>query len=289
MSDSVQLIRSPWSEAFAEFGRSIREEAILAAPFIGAGTLEHLASMLNHERPPKIDLITNLAVGSLLHGTVDTEAIANFSRSLPAVAIQNLPGLHAKAYIADDTLAIITSGNLTRASLYRNYEYGVQITDPSLVRQIAADIREYSSLGSEVSLPELERHTEIAGRLQAKYRTSLETAGNRAAREFREELETARQELLNLRARTGESENAIFARTVLYVLREGPLSTREMHPIIEGLQPDLCDDSIYRVIDGVPHGRRWKHMVRRAQQHLKERGMVEYVNRKWRLVSENSL
>ena len=138
-------------------------------------------------------------------------------------------------------------------------------------------------MGTEVTISELEKITEIAQTLQKKYKSALHTAEHLASKEFQEELETAREDLLNLRAKSGESENAIFARTVLYVLRQGPLSTREMHPIIEGLQPDLCDDSIYRVINGVRHGRRWKHMVRRSQQHLRDRGLIEYVNGKWRL------
>ena len=280
----MQLIRSPWAQFFSEFGRAIRSEAIVAAPFIGGGTLEHLSSILNHDQPPRIDLITNLALNSLLHGTVDTEAIAEFGRGLPSVRVWNLPGLHAKAYIADEDLAIITSGNMTQASLYRNYEYGVKITDPVVVRQVAADIREYTVLGTEVSLPELDKHTEIARNLQLKYKTALQTSRHQASLELQSELEAAKSDLLNLRAKSGESENAIFARTILYVLKQGPLSTGEMHPIIEGLQPDLCDDSIYRVINGVRHGRRWKHMVRRAQQHLRDRGMIEHVNRKWRLV-----
>ena len=284
MFNPLQLIRSPWAEAFSDFVRSIRSEAIVAAPFIGAGTLEYLSSMLNPDQPPKIDLITNLAVNSLLNGTADTEAIAGFSRKLSSVTVRNLTGLHAKVYIADENMAIITSGNMTQASLYRNYEYGVRITDPVSVRQIAADIREYSSLGTEVSLSELDKLTEIARTLQQKYTDALNTAGHQANREFRDEIETAREDLLNLRANSGESENAIFARTILYVLKQGSLSTVEMHPIIESLQPDLCDDSIYRVINGVRHGRRWKHMVRRAQQHLRDRGVIEYVNRKWRLV-----
>ena len=58
---------------------------------------------------------------------------------------------------------------MTQASLYRNYEYGVRITDPVSVRQIAADIREYSSLGTRVSLSELDKLTEIARTLQQKY------------------------------------------------------------------------------------------------------------------------
>ena len=132
----MQLIRSPWAEAFFDFGRTIRSEAIVAAPFIGAGPLDYLSSAVNRHNPPKIELITNFSVDSLLHGTVDVEAVAGFSKMLPSVTVKNLPGLHAKAYIADDNLAIITSGNMTLASLYRNYEYGVQITDSEVDPEI---------------------------------------------------------------------------------------------------------------------------------------------------------
>ena len=164
----MQLIRSPWAETFADFGRAIRSEAIIAAPFIRAGPLENLSAMLNPDRPPKIDLITNLDVDSLLRGTVDMEAISKFSKALPEVTVRHLPGLHAKTYIADESMAIITSGNMTRNSLYRNYEYGVQITEPEVVRQIADDIREYSYLGTQVSIAELDELTEIARPLRSK-------------------------------------------------------------------------------------------------------------------------
>ena len=280
----VELIRSPWAEDFADFGRAVRSEAIIAAPFIGAKPLAELAALFNGDRPPRVELIANLGPDSLLHGTVDVAAIAEFGRALPTVTVRNLPSLHAKAYVADENLAIITSGNMTQASLYNNQEYGVKITDPAAVRQVAADIREYGSLGTEYTLSELDEVAEITRSLRSKYTAALRTARHRAARELRAELAAARNALYNLRAKDGESENAIFARTILYVLKRGPLSTAAMHPIISGLQPDLCDDAIDRVIGGVHRGRRWKHMVRRAQQSLKDRGQIEYAAGKWRLV-----
>ena len=281
---SVELIRSPWAEDFADFGRAVRSEAILAAPFIGAKPLAELSALFNIDQPPQVELITNLAPDNLLHGTVDVAAIAQFRRAWPKVTVRNLTSLHAKAYVADENLAIITSGNMTQASLHNNQEYGVKITDPETVRQIAADLREYGSLGTEYSLSELEEVAEITRNLRAKYTAALRTARHRAARELRAELAAARKALYNLRAKDGEAENAIFARTILYALKPGPLATAEMHPIIAGLQPDLCDDAVYRVIDGIRRGRRWKHMVRRAQQSLKDRGQIEYAAGKWHLV-----
>ena len=280
----MQLIRSPWATVFSDFGHSIRSEAIVATPFIGTGPLEDLASAIKTRPPPKIDLITNLSTDSLLHGTVSTEAIAEFSRFMPSVTVRHLPGLHAKVYVADDSLAIITSGNLTQASLYRNYEYGVRITEPETVRQIAADVREYGSLGTLVSLAELDEFTEIARTLKLKYAAALHTQRYHANKEFQDELDATHDALRNLRAKPGESVNSIFARTILHVLKRGPLSTQEMQPIIEGVHPDLCDNSIDRVINGVRFGKRWKHSVRNAQQHLKSQGRIEYVDSRWRLL-----
>ena len=69
----------------------------------------------------------------------------------------------------------------------------------------------------------------------------------------------------------------------LFILAKGPLRTTELHPMIQQLQPDICDDSIDRVIDGVHFGKRWKHYVRTAQQFLKRTGRVYFDGDRWHL------
>jgi hypothetical protein len=61
------------------------------------------------------------------------------------------------------------------------------------------------------------------------------------------------------------------------------MATEQMHPLIQAIHPDLCDDSIDRVIDGKRFGKKWKHAVRTAQQQLKKRGVVKYEEGLWRL------
>ena len=281
---SMDLIKSPWNDVFARFGRSVQSRAILATPFISSGPLLDLASSFDSVRPPpQVELITNLSVDSLLQGTVDSEAIASFCRSLSEVEVRHLPGLHAKVYVADDHSAIITSGNLTQASLNRNYEYGVRITERNLVRQVAEDVREYSSLGSPVTLVELDELTEITKSLRSKYADVLRTSRESARKRYRESMELTRVALMNLRAKPGETTHSIFARTILHILKHGPLSTREMQPIIQSIHPDICDDSIDRIINGVHFGRKWKHMVRNSQVYLRRQGHIEFNQMKWRL------
>ena len=132
-----------------------------------------------------------------------------------------------------------------------------------------------------MSLAELDELTEITRSLQLKYMLAGQSSRSSANREFRIELDRAQDALRNLRAKPGESTNSIFARTILHILKRGPLSTQQMHPMIAYLHPDLCDDSIDRMINNVSFGKRWKHLARNAQQHLKSQGLIEYRDRKW--------
>ncbi len=286
---NIQLLVSPWEEAFEQFGRAIRQQALLVAPFIARGPLERLSDILSHSKPlPKVDILTNLAVDNMLQGSIGPRAIHWFCEQNPYTTVRHLPGLHAKAYVADDHLAIITSGNLTSSSLHRNYEYGVQLTDSSVVKQIHHDLHEYGVLGSEVSLEELELISEVSETLRARHQDTIRSARIEVRNKFEQQLEVARESLRLVRARPGESTHAIFARTILYILRNGPLTTQQINSLVEGTHPDLCDNSIDRVINGVHFGRKWKHMLRNAQVFLRRKGLIELYDKKWRLVESKA-
>ena len=282
----MQSLPSPWVKTFEEFARSIRCRAIVVAPFITEQPLECLASQVNHSKLPKITILTNLAADSLLQGSINGKAVADFCKEVPTTTVRHLPGLHAKAYVADEHTAIITSGNLTYNSLHRNYEYGVKISNRVMVREIASDLQAYGILGAQVSLQELEHIAEISELLREKHRKAIDSARTNLRREFETELDSTRDTLRKLRGNTGESTTSILSRTLLYVLKRGPLTTPEIHPLIQDIHPDLCDESIDRVINGVHFGKKWKHHVRNAQQSLKSNGLIELVEGRWRLVGE---
>lgn len=279
----MTTIASPWAGEFDAFARSIRDKALLVAPYIAREPLERMSALLRKKNPPQLNILTNLAVDSILHGSIDPDAIASFCRHHPPTTVRHLPGLHAKAYVADDHLAIITSGNLTGSSLNRNYEYGIRITDTDAVKKITQDLQAYGSLGLEVTLPELEQVAEIAKTLRAGYDDAIQTARGEARREFARQQEAIRESLRSIRARPGETTNSIFSRTILYLLRDNALTTREINSLVADIHPDLCDDSIDRVINGVSFGRRWKHMVRNSQVSLRKRGLIKLDGRKWSL------
>jgi len=127
----LELLASPWHQALDRLLASVRDELVLVSPFITrAGTervLDGLACAAHV--PPPIHVITDLSVASLLDGSLDPAAIVDILDFSPSSVVSIAPRLHAKAYIADTNLAIITSANLTQSGLYLNKEYGVLLRD----------------------------------------------------------------------------------------------------------------------------------------------------------------
>ena len=280
----MQPVLSPWAETFDCFIQSIRECAIIAAPFIAEKPLRKLASQFHKENHAQFSLLTNLSADSLLQKTLDTKAIASFCKSFPETTVHHLPGLHAKVYIADKHTAIVTSGNLTANSLHRNFEYGIRIHDPVTVEKITDDLISYRNLGSLISTEDLDHLTELSEVLRSKYANTINSARAGFKKDFENQLEAIDESLRELRGAPGESTNSIFTRTLLYLLNKEPLRTRDIHPLIRNIHPDLCDDRTDRVIRGIHFGREWKHRVRGAQVDLRRKGLIELVEGKWRLV-----
>jgi hypothetical protein len=98
---------------------------------------------------------------------------------------------------------------------------------------------------------------------------------------FEQRTEVAKVELLKVRAKD-KTTHSIFCDTILYLLEQkGALSTTELHPLIQQIHPDICDDTIDRVIDGVHFGKKWKHHVRNAQVGLRRKGLIASDGQRW--------
>ena len=174
---SLESLKSPWAVAFDGFAGSIRESAIIAAPYITRQPVERLAGKLRSRRASvRVDVLTNLHADSVIDGSLDIGALAWLCEQIPGTTVRHLRYLHAKAYVADEHTAIVTSANLTNGGLRRNHELGVAITDPAGVKDIAEDLREYGNLGVLVpadALSELDAMTQQAQVIKAKVDSSL--------------------------------------------------------------------------------------------------------------------
>jgi hypothetical protein len=150
------------------------------------------------------------------------------------------------------------------------------------VQQVRADFENYSLLGAKVSPSAIEALLDETRELKALFRQAEYSIKKEARRAFRRKLEAARNQLLRHRAK-GKTTQAMLSEAILFLLAKAPLKTTELQPLVQQLQPDLCDDSIDRIIDGVHFGRRWKHHVRSAQQALKRTGAISFDGERWHL------
>jgi hypothetical protein len=281
----IELYTSPWRHRFKDFIKGINNSLLLAAPFIKVDEAKWLLDNISTGSSSAINLqvLTDLRSESVLNKSLDIGALLYLITYHDKTVIINLPRLHAKVYIADDKKAIITSANLTSPGLDLNFEYGIGLLDDVIVNRIKTDIENYSKLGSPVSKVVLSELSTIGQALVEEYEKVQQSARSDLKRKFNNKLRTANVEFI--RAQVGRrSAHSVFSEAVLYVLRKGPMTTQELHPLIKKLLPELCDDTVELIIDGQRFGKKWKHHVRNVQQFLKKQGIITFDGRRWSLV-----
>jgi HKD family nuclease len=279
-----------WAPTLKDLVRSTKKRLLVSSPYIttcGCDLVRSCSSdTLNNGG--EVAILTDLSPMSICQGSTDPAALRTLANNGRSLLIRHLPRLHAKVYIADDQTAIITSGNLTAGGLIQNYEYGVRLSNPSIVRTINSDITSYASLGAEVNDAQLAAYCEIAKEIRVALRQSQASIARNVRRRFEAVVREAEDELVRMRL-AGGAMHTVFARTIMYLLRTfGPLSTIEIHVRVEAIHPDLCDNRIDRVIDGKHFGKKWKHAVRTAQQQLKKQGLIELVGDSWRITNPDA-
>ncbi len=286
MTNAMEILSSPWDAQFYDLVTSAQTDLLLMSPFISKTPLENIRRIIDargSSKPLQVSVITNLAINSIVGGSLDLDALVGFVKAVPETQVTYLPSLHAKVYIADSQTAVVTSGNLTIGGLKNNHEYGVLMREPGLVAQIRIDLLKYASLGSLVPIDMLHDIGEATKELKAISKAADKTIQTKIRAVVEQRTEFARLELLKIRAK-GKTTHGIFSDTIIYLLRQrGPLSTADLQPLIQQIHPDLCDDTIDRVIDGVHFGKKWKHHVRNAQLFLKRKKVIALDGERWSL------
>jgi hypothetical protein len=288
LSSFFRLIQSPWGNDFGDLIRSAQRSLVVVSPYIGIEPCRRIVSEKSGEQLQenlKLLVVTDLSQDNLLSGSTDIGAVYYLARCFPKTEVVFLPSIHAKVYIADFTLAIITSGNMTNSGLYRNYEYGIRLENKNTVEKIREDILAYAGLGSKVDVNKLKMLMDITTELK-EIRAKVERSTKSwVQKEFDKRMKVFNDDIIRTRA-AGRAPHTIFADAIIYLLRRRGMSTQELHSLIQGIHPDLCDDNVDRVIDGKHFGKKWKHAVRTAQQHLKKEGIIELKEGVWYLRKE---
>lgn len=269
--NGVTLLSKSWKLKFKDLLNAAKKEILISSPFINDAGVDFLLN--SSSKNCMITILTNLSSDNILKNTTNPSAIAKIFNGFKDVRISSLRNLHAKIYIADNTKAIITSANLTNGGIFANFEYGVFFENQDIVQLIKGDLERYFFLGNLIGkefLDQILKEVEILNVIEKEGRdiTKLDTLLNSQAERIDEGL------LIN-RVR-GRTINSIFSETILYLLEkhDNGLPTNELNRCIRETHPDICDDTIDREINGQRFGKKWKHLVRGAQQSLKRQGKI---------------
>jgi hypothetical protein len=135
----IELTNTPLYDIFMDNCQNVETIIRLCTPFIKTDIVEAVLSRRNENT--SINLITNVNLRSYCKKASD---ISSLQRLIDQNSnVYTYSSLHAKFYIFDTRLAIITSANLTSSGLKRNWEYGILTDDPGLV---ASAINDFESL-----------------------------------------------------------------------------------------------------------------------------------------------
>lgn len=132
-----------------------KDRFLVACPFVG----DYLARA-SKNLPSRIDrlLLTRTDLRDFATGASDIDAVCKVAKL--GAKVLSLPRLHAKVYVIDRVVALVTSANATHSGMRRNWECGVAIDNEAEVENLAALL--FSGFGASEkpqpwTLPEIER------------------------------------------------------------------------------------------------------------------------------------
>lgn len=279
----TKLLGGAWRTEFEQLLRGTADSLMIATPYIKLDEAQRVSEILAGTAvhpETRVRVLTDFRADSIVASSLDVGALRHLAVSFRRCEVISVPRLHAKVYVSDERVAIVTSGNLTRPGLESNIEYGIQLEEGSLVRKILDDMSAYARLGSEVPGAVLDELVPVEQELRSDFARVLRSARGDVRRRFEERYRSASEALIATQVGT-RSANVVFSGAILHVLSERPATTAELQPHIQRLLPDLCDDSIELIINGERYGKRWKHQVRNAQQSLKRAGHISFDGIRW--------
>jgi HKD family nuclease len=281
----MQTLHQGWSKRLANVFQRATAELFISSPYISE---TGIAFLLKHSSPAfkaegRLTFITDLSPKSVYQGSTDPDYFKSLFEEVKDFRLLHLPRLHAKTYISDSSHAIITSGNLTAGGLYNNFEYGVFLDETPVIETIKHEFNAYSTLGAPITRDVIIEYCNAAAEVKTLHAQKEKFASPKLAFHFDNAFREAGDTLIKAHLQGG-TLHSVFEKTILYLLeKHGALTTASLYTFIQDIHPDLCDDTVDRVINGINFGKKWKHAVRTAQQNLKKKGRLILKNQSWRV------
>lgn len=282
----MKTLQKGWGENLSEIFQSVDKELVISSPYISDIGAKFLVKNINSEFQKNgiLKFVTDLSPKNIYQGSTDPNSFKLLFDALNSIQIFHLPRLHAKVYVSDEKKAIITSGNLTAGGIYNNFEYGVFLDDTLSISKIKNDLVSYGNLGALINYEEINSYCSISEEVKQLFRQRENSNKKEIEAKFKKAVEKADTELIKAKMGSG-ALHSVFEKTIFYLLQKDiALPTIDINSLIEEIHPDLCNNEVDRVINGVHYGKKWKHAVRTAQQNLKKRGAIKLEDGVWKII-----
>jgi hypothetical protein len=123
------ILENPWEHEFLKWVKATKKELFILTPFFDKYALDQI---LKEAHPTvKLRFILGFSGKSLEETSAESktcEVIRMMIERENRIEAKQLVGLHAKIYLFDGKMGVVTSANLTKAGLEKNIEYGVFFT-----------------------------------------------------------------------------------------------------------------------------------------------------------------
>lgn len=285
----MKTLQKGWCNNLDDVFQSVNQELVVSSPYISDTGAKFLIDNVSDDFKENGSLIfiSDLSPKNIYQGSTDPNSFKLLFNSINSVQLFHLPRLHAKVYVSDTNKAIITSGNLTAGGLYNNFEYGIFTDNEISIDCIKNDLLHYGNLGALINYDEIKTYCSISEEVKLLYRQKEKSARKDIENNFKIVLEKAETELIKAKIGVG-TLHSVFEKTIYYLLQKNIcLPTSSLNEQIAQIHPDLCNDEVDRVINGIHFGKKWKHAVRTAQQHLKKKRIIDLENGNWKIINPN--
>lgn len=210
-----------------------------------------------------ITLLTRTDLRHFALGASDLDAVCEIARK--GGRVLSLAGLHAKVYVIDDKLALVTSANVTDGGMRRNWECGIALDGPLEIKQVSRLLLNGFGSGQAPQSWALEEIEMLRAPVQA-LREQLPAVKKLP------KLEELKLPVIRLnRESQAALLNGISGWTKLAL--EGVLSQPDNSFTLDALLTTCKPLIAVRF----PHNRHVREQIRKQLQRLRDLGLVEFV------------
>ena len=266
ISQGLEVVTTPTFEWLEDKLKACRNSLIIGSPYVNGG-LGQLMSLVKKDLPRT--LVTRTDLRDFAVGASNLATICSLSEE--GVDVRTLSDIHAKVYVVDESMALVTSANATYSGLYRSRECGLATRDPDVARYLASFI--LSGLGSE------KPPRKMSIRDLRDLHNSLEAIKVNVPERMNHEYQ-------------GEGESfgeAVFSFNDMEKMLDGfrGWSKLTLHGVMRMPDSNFVLDDVYNACAAAaakeyPKNRNVSAKLRQQLQHLRDLGIVEFVDNQGR-------